>query len=316
MGVRVSAQIPDEGPSGEVVAVPGPGGRTDLLVCAVPFLRDRDLRLAEEGESQEDRDRKLALGIEAHYREAARAARSLQERCGRRVPVVGMGHLFMAGGRTSEGDGTRGLYVGSLGSLSAEAMPESFSYLALGHLHSAQRCGGRDHIRYSGSPLAMSFGEAGREKSVTFLELCPEESEPGRALVNLEEIAVPVFQEIRRVKGDMASINKELEELRARDSTAWLEIAYDGEERREDLRAVLEEAVRGSRLEILAIRSERLWQAALESGTEESLAELSPVQVFERCLDDHGVPEGRREALMASYREILASIAEEDRKAE
>ncbi|WP_317853695.1 exonuclease SbcCD subunit D [Chakrabartyella piscis] len=45
-----------------------------------------------------------------------------------------------------------------------------FDYTALGHLHSPQRIG-KDTIRYAGSPLAYSFSEIRRGKSVTLVDL-------------------------------------------------------------------------------------------------------------------------------------------------
>jgi len=39
----------------------------ELIVCAVPYLRDRDIRVAEAGESVEDKERKLIEGIRTHY---------------------------------------------------------------------------------------------------------------------------------------------------------------------------------------------------------------------------------------------------------
>jgi exonuclease SbcD len=47
---------------------------------------------------------------------------------------------------------------------------ESFDYVALGHLHVPQRVGGREHIRYSGSPIAMGFGEAKQQKQVLLVK--------------------------------------------------------------------------------------------------------------------------------------------------
>ena len=43
----------------------------ELIVCAVPYLRDRDIRVAEAGESVEDKERKLLAGIRSHYAEVA-----------------------------------------------------------------------------------------------------------------------------------------------------------------------------------------------------------------------------------------------------
>src|SRR5690606_15885391 len=86
------------------------------------------------------------------------------------IPIIATGHLFAAGGTTTEDDGVRELYVGSLGKISADMFDEGFDYVALGHLHVPQRVGGRESIRYSGSPIAMGFGEAKQQKQVLLVQ--------------------------------------------------------------------------------------------------------------------------------------------------
>ncbi|MGE6439813.1 exonuclease SbcCD subunit D C-terminal domain-containing protein, partial [Psychrobacter sp. NPDC078370] len=88
----------------------------------------------------------------------------------RYIPIVATGHLFASGGKTTEDDGVRELYVGSLGKISADMFNDGFDYVALGHLHVPQRVGGRESIRYSGSPIAMGFGEAKQQKQVLLVQ--------------------------------------------------------------------------------------------------------------------------------------------------
>lgn len=80
------------------------------IFCAVPYLRDRDIRAAEAGESVDDKERKLVEGIHSHY---AAVAEQKRNELGADIPIVAMAHLFTAGGQTVDGDGVRELYVGS-----------------------------------------------------------------------------------------------------------------------------------------------------------------------------------------------------------
>ena len=66
----------------------------ELIVCAVPYLRDRDIRVAEAGESVEDKERKLLAGIRSHYAAVAALAEQKREELGVDIPIVAMGHLF------------------------------------------------------------------------------------------------------------------------------------------------------------------------------------------------------------------------------
>ena len=57
----------------------------------------------------------------------------------------------------------REIYVGSLNAFQTSAFPPA-AYIALGHIHQPQKVGGLEHIRYSGSPIPLSFDEVGQAK--------------------------------------------------------------------------------------------------------------------------------------------------------
>ena len=160
-------------PTDEVITLLDKAGQPELIVMAVPYLRDRDVRTVGHGERLDDKERKLAQGIKAHYAQIADIAiaqqAQLQAKYKRSIPIVATGHLFTVGGQTMEGDGVRDLYVGSLGSIGAEIFHPQIDYVALGHLHIPQVVGGQPHIRYAGSPIAMGFGESRQQKQVHLL---------------------------------------------------------------------------------------------------------------------------------------------------
>ncbi|MDO4768739.1 MAG: exonuclease SbcCD subunit D C-terminal domain-containing protein, partial [Pseudomonadota bacterium] len=270
-------------PEDEVLVLRNEQDKPELIVCAVPYLRDRDIRVAEAGESVEDKERKLVEGIRAHYATVAASAEGKRGELGAGIPIVAMGHLFTTGGRTVEGDGVRDLYVGSLAQVSADVFPPCFDYVGLGHLHVPQRVGGLETIRYSGSPLPMGFGEAGQRKSVCLAEF------QGRT-ASVQLIDVPVFQELERIAGDWERIEGRIKELSAAGSRAWLEIVYEGAGIIGDLRERLEAAISGTGLEILRVKNCRATARAMQGRAEETLDDLSVEDVFRRCLDARGVP--------------------------
>jgi exonuclease SbcD len=67
--------------------------------------------------------------------------------------------------------GQREIHIGGLGSVEPSIYPESFAYMALGHLHRPQSIDKSDRIRYSGSPILLSFSEANHEKEMRLLEI-------------------------------------------------------------------------------------------------------------------------------------------------
>ena len=299
-----------ESPEDEVLVLRNEQDAPELIVCAVPYLRDRDIRVAEAGESVEDKERKLIDGIRTHYATVAALAEQKREELGANIPIVGTGHLFTAGGQTVDGDGVRELYVGSLAHVTAGIFPACFNYLALGHLHVPQKVNGSEIIRYSGSPLPMGFGEAKQQKSV-----CQVEFHSTAASVQL--IDVPVFQKLERVKGDWDGISSRILELTATDTQGWLEVIYDGTEVIGDLRERLEAAISGTQMEVLRIKNNRIIDRVLRQiHEEETLDDLNVNDVFERCLAVHDVPEEQRPELLRAYQETVSSLYEDDVQAE
>lgn len=298
-----------EDPADEVLVLKNQAGREELIVCAVPYLRDRDLRVAEAGESIEDKERKLLAGIARHYGEVFAVAETRRQALGTSIPVVATGHLFAAGGETVEGDGVRELYIGSLAHVSAALFPATLDYVALGHLHVPQKVGGAEHVRYSGSPIPMGFGEAKQVKTVNLVSFTTEST-------LVEPLKVPNFQHLEYIAGTEEQICCRLRELSG-GGPIWLEILYEGTEIAGNLRGRLEEAIAGTGMEILRIRNNRVVERALMHLYEdESLDDLSVSDVFVRCLDSHGVPEEQRPALLDTYQEIVTILAEHDVKAE
>ncbi len=295
-------------PAEEVLLLENDAGEPMAIVAAVPYLRDRDIRSAEAGESTEDKARKLVEGIRDHYAAVGAAAQALQERLGQEIPIIGMGHLFAAGGETVEGDGVRELYVGSLAHVGSTVFPDCFDYVALGHLHVPQKVGGAEHIRYAGSPLPMGFGEAGQKKSLCLVAF--EERQP-----TVELLDVPTFQRLQYLSGDWPMLETAIRALVEEQTAAWLEIRYDGDEIIGDLRQRLEELVSESTLEILRIRNNRVVETALGKMREdETLDDLDVHDVFLRCLASHDIPAEQRDVLIDAYREVVTEVEEGDHR--
>ncbi|MDR2179933.1 MAG: exonuclease SbcCD subunit D C-terminal domain-containing protein [Synergistaceae bacterium] len=327
LDVHVVGAVPEKIEE-ELLILRGSDGLPELLVCAVPYLRDKDVRIFSANESLDDKERSLTTGIEGHYGEIGRLAveRLAQLRdsgevgANKHVPIVATGHLFAASGQTVEGDGVRDLYVGSLGCVDVKRFPPCFDYLALGHLHSPQKIG--ETARYSGSPLPMNAKEAEQgRKSVLVIDFdaidfnagakIPETKIGDAQKPSITELAVPLFQELAIIEGDMEFLESRLVELRERESSAWLEIIYTGETFVPDLRERLRALTAGSGLEILRVKDARALKDVPGAwGVGEMLDELDVSDVFLRCLDVRKVPDEARAELLNAYREVLASLQE------
>lgn len=295
----------------EVITLRDSNGKVELVVCAVPFLKDRDVRRVDIGESIQDKSSKLLDGIKQHYARVAEIGVRRKEEY--TVPLVLMGHLFAAGGRSVEGDGMRELYVGTLVHVPVAIFSDKADYVALGHLHSAQIVGGKETVRYSGSPLPMSFSEIGREKQVILVTFDMSNEKDLPPSYHIMPLPVPIFQKIEQICGEFASLQERLETLVQEERSIWVEVIYQGAAILPNLRQSLEAIVEGSSVELLRIRDSRRTNVTLspvEIG--ESLATLTPEEVFERCLYDNNVPEEQYTDLRGAFAEVMVALLEDE----
>ncbi len=284
-----------------------------LIVCAVPYLRDRDLRTVEAGESTDDKDHKLLEGLRAHYAAVLDAAREVRIGCGMPLPIVVTGHLFTAGGRTVEGDGVRDLSIGSLSHAPSDVFGSEAAYVALGHLHVPQDVSGATTIRYSGSPIAMGFGEVGQEKSVCIVELGGEGVAEMQHACSVRRLGVPCFRRMARVRGSWQEIVEQLDALAASDEPVMLEVVHEGAEALGDLQDRVLERVSETKLEVLRAQDVPAMRALQLRGSDgETLDALDELTVFARLLAARNVDEAQRAELTATYCEALTALHEMD----
>ena len=287
-------------PQDEVLALKDSDGDTELIVCAVPYLRDRDVRRLTLSDNPEDSDKILQAGIREHYSQVFSHARELQGDSD--VPVIAMGHMFIKGGKVQPDDGVRSLYVGTAVELESGIFPEWLTYTALGHLHSPQKTG-RENVRYSGSPLAMGFGEAGQDKAVYILDV------DGKKLSGVREIRIPVFQRLERVSGDMQKIFGQLRELSKHNDSVWAEVTYTGDDSAPNLQENLQTFIKTApMLEILSVHNEAKRSDIPGTGITEGLESVSPMKMLNLLFEANNTPEDKQKIFIPLYQEILRGL--------
>lgn len=272
------------------VHVFGHAGETNVVelggavVAAVPFLRERDLRQAAAGETITTVHEQLRAAIRAHYAAQLAACRQLAQ--GR--PVIAMGHLTVLGATTS--DSERDIHIGNLGAVGADLF-EGFDYTALGHLHRPQRVASLATIRYSGSPIALSFSEAGDKKSAVILDTQG---------MKIETPTVPVSRQLIRATVSRATLAADLQTVPA-GSLAEITVKLDAPE--PDLDRHVREAAT-TRFDVLKVLANlpadesTAWQQ-----TGPALHELQPRDVFRELLKEKQPPS---DELSAVFDELLA----------
>jgi exonuclease SbcD len=241
------------------------------VVCAVPYLSDGVVRKAISGQTLNEKESSLNHGIKQHYIDVYEEAIELTKE--KNLPIIATGHLTTVGGRTSESE--RDIYIGGTLDIGSDFLGKYFDYVALGHLHINQTVG-VNHVRYSGSPIPLSFSESNQTKKVNIVSFEND-------VVSVEELEVPLYRKLQVIKGDLDVIKKKLSNIE--DKSTWIEIHLNDENPMYANQAIREYA-QELELTVLAIKIDRT-QKKLEAKELNvvSLDELSPNEVFQRRLD-------------------------------
>lgn len=298
-------------PNNEVITLYNDLDEAELIVCAIPYLREQDVRTVKVGESIEEKANNYIVGVTGYYRKAAAIAKAQQEQFKHPVPVVAMGHLFTVGGHTLDDDGVRDLIVGGLGHIHPTVFDSVFNYVALGHLHVPQRVGKRDWVRYSGSPIPMGFGEANQQKSMCLVELKKEEV-TGVFTTEVALVPVPIFQKLKRIQGDWWQIKKQINFCKEKEQSIWLEIIYTGDEVIGDLREQVLDLIKNTSLEAIRIQNQSLVQQVLHTEQwQQNIDEFDPIEMFKQCLQLNKIPKAQWDTLLYTYQEALDLLHED-----
>lgn len=278
-------------------------GQPRAVLCAIPFIRPRDVLASQAGQSAQDKQQSLQQAIAEHYRALYELASSKRDELGQALPIIATGHLTTVGASASES--VREIYVGSLEAFPTSAFPPA-DYIALGHIHRPQKVGGLEHIRYSGSPIALSFDEARQQKEVLLLEF------GAATLQSITPLPVPVFQPMASLRGSLKELAGAIAEAAAQgtpERPVWLEVQVSTDDYLSDLQSRINALCEGLPVEVLRIRRERgNASASLASEARETLDELSVEDVFARRLQQETLEEEDAQRLQGLYRQVLEAL--------
>lgn len=278
-------------------------GVPGAILCAVPFIRPRDVTASQAGQSAQDKQQSLQQAIAEHYRALHELAQRKRDELGLGLPIIATGHLTTVGASASES--VREIYVGSLEAFPTSAFPPA-DYIALGHIHRPQKVGGLEHIRYSGSPIALSFDEARQQKEVLLLDF------DAAALQSITPLPVPVFQPMASLRGSLKELAGAIAEQAAQGTTerpVWLEVQVSTDDYLSDLQSRIDALCEGLPVEVLRIRRERgTASASLASEARETLDELSVEDVFRRRLQQEAIEAHDAQRLQELYRQVVEEL--------
>ncbi|MBE9468418.1 MAG: exonuclease subunit SbcD [Bacteroidetes bacterium] len=271
-----------------------------VIIGAVPYLRDGDIRRAVAGESFEELTDKYKTALINHYESLAKQIELINTS---KAPVIAMGHLFATGGSVS--DSEQNIYVGTLGHIGAKDFPTYFDYMALGHLHRPQIIGGNDRVRYSGSPHILSFSEINYDKKIIVLTI------KDNKISEIRDDVVPRFREFYKIEGTIAKCIESFPDVISNifELTPWVEIVLNEENNinTDDLKI----AAGQYPFEILktALKNQRRIKGIEELLEEtKSIKELLPTEVFKLKCKEIGYDLENRSEVWDAFNEILQSL--------
>lgn len=268
-------------------------GKIGAWCLAVPYLRQGDYPVADS----------YPAGVKALYE------RLFQEVEGQGLPVVAMGHLQATGSEISENDRSERTVIGGLECVSPDSFNRKIAYTALGHLHRGQRVSGRENVRYSGSPIPMSFAERNNKQGVVLVELKGSE-------IQISPLAFESPVKLLSLPSTPQSLPEVLETIanlpqgEITTGAPYLEIKVLITEPEPSLRYQLEEALQGKavRLARIAAIPPNQERQSEKTITYEELQTLQPLDiardVFRRKFGGEDMPEPLKSLLQTVIQEV------------
>lgn len=204
------------------------------------------------------------------------------------LPVILMTHAHMLGGSTS--DSERPIIIGNSEALSTELFGKDLAYVALGHLHRPQQIEAT-HIRYSGSPIPLSFSEIGYQHQIVQVNLHAEQA------ADIQPVMIPRQVALLRLKGDLQKVLQQAKALTVAgdplpvDQRTFVDVEYHSDSPPPpDFRQQLEHSIPSSHYRLVKISRVRA-PSSSTSQVEDGMTSFelpTPQDLFQRVWQKQG----------------------------
>ena len=272
------------------------------IIVPVAFPREQELLKAISGESIDETQDRRKIAINNLYASLLEKAQSINDKRDVKLPIIGTGHIAVSSANL-DGEVDKNLYIGGLGLIDTTAFSDAFSYVALGHIHKAQALNKTGTVRYSGSPIAMTFDEAKYPKSIVLA--CCEYGKPAE----ISLIEIPKTRELITLKGTAEEVKQELCSLAAAGKEGWISLQLTNSYGNANIKAEAQQLLEGSKLEVIMVKN--IEELKKFEEDEESLAPLTSLNekyVFEKLLDEQKCPEENRGQLMDLFARVVEQV--------
>jgi exonuclease SbcD len=283
-----------------IIPITNEKGDVEIVVAALPYLRDADLRQAVEGQNDVERKKAILSGIENTFIKAGEICKSQYPD----ITAIAMGHLFAAGMETSESE--REIQIGNLAAFNANQFGDYFSYIALGHIHKPQQVKAKVPTFYSGSPIPLSFSEHNDQKRILILDT--ED-------FKIESLGVPVFRKLMIISGDLEILKQKLNGLNSQQGLdSLIELILKEDDYNAQKIVELETIINDFQTEGYEIVKHKTEFKHKLQGTSEifdqqyQLENLKPKDIFSKMMETQEYDEESKAEVMDAFQELLENL--------
>ncbi|MCK0114728.1 exonuclease subunit SbcD [Gelidibacter sp. F63206] len=271
----------------------------EVVIAAVPFLRDKDIRNAVAGESYSDKIEQIRDGIKSYFSNVnLHYAQHYPGTC-----FIVMGHLYVQGAQVSES--MRDIQIGNQAGVSGTIFGDTPHYVALGHIHKPYAVS--KNVHYSGSPISLSFSEKEEVKQVNIISVSGQQ-------VKVDILPIPKFRHLMAFQGTLEDVKTQLYSYTSyTDLVSLAEIIVNEPDENIQIRRDLDDLLENYKNDHLKIVKSKLnflnkirgASEAFEPGI--SVADVTPMEMFEKRLELDGHQENTEE-LKNAFRQILEEL--------
>ena len=268
-----------------IIEVPGKG-----YIVAVPYANERNI---PDGFFQQLLDR-------------------VAERNAEKLPVVMTAHTTVKGCDFRGHDRATEYTVGGIDALELEDMGEGYDYLALGHIHHGQFVhSGKHNVRYSGTPLPVSFDE-NFSHSVSIVEIGGHGETPA-----VREIEIQNPHPLVTLPTDRLATWEEAKALLSKfpdDIPAYIRLNVEIEDFLPvEANAEAASLTEGKQCRFCCINARRkaVSQDDVKVFTVQEFQEEKPIEIARRYAEYEGI--SFDEEMQAMFNEVMDMVAEESR---
>ena len=284
----------------EVVVEIKKDNKLQAIICAVPYLRDKILRDANESKTFSEVEDELREAIKNYYKDIYTKAKDISST----VPIIATGH-FTTTGASITPNSEREIYIGKIQNIDSK-MLEAFDYVAMGHIHKPQKISQNKTMQYSGSPIPLSFSEADNQKSVVIIEFQDDKTD-------IYTLNIPLFKKLYRLKGTLKDLEEKVKTISDKSNPPFVEITFQDNDLIEyDIKEFVSKAQ-----DIYILHQKREYDIedrVLNIEDENiSLNELTPLDIFDKRLESEVyISKEMREKIKIVYNEVIMECINED----